>query len=220
MPDLNGTLHLDMWRQYKERNSFFGRLRRAARELFSAPPLYGMEWGDPETVSPLAFIRDQYVLRYVNPEQAALEIGPGGGRWTRYLRDFHRLYVVDYHPELLQELKKNFNPPNMTFIQNNGADFPGIQDGSIDFLFSFGCFVHLDAQLIEAYLKNMERILKPSANVVIHYSDKTKILAQMNPAFSDNTPGRMRQMVVQSGFRVVEEDLTTMWHSSIIRFAK
>jgi len=208
-----------MWRQYKERNSFFGRLRRAARDLFSNP-LYGMEWGDPETIRPLTFIRDQYVLRYVNPDQAALEIGPGGGRWTRYLRDFHRLYVVDYHPELLQELKKNFNPPNMTFIQNNGADFPGIQDGSIDFLFSFGCFVHLDAQLIEAYLKNMERILKPSANVVIHYSDKTKILAQMNPAFSDNTPGRMRQMVVQSGFRVVEEDLTTMWHSSIIRFAK
>jgi hypothetical protein len=42
----------------------------------------------------------------------------------------------------------------------------------------------------------------------------------MNLSFSDNTPGRMRQMVVQSGFRVLEEDLTTMWHSSIIRFAK
>jgi hypothetical protein len=51
MPDLNETLHLDMWRRYKERNSFSARLRRAARELFSPAPLYGMEWGNPNTFS-------------------------------------------------------------------------------------------------------------------------------------------------------------------------
>ena len=179
-----------------------------------------MEWGDPEVFAPLAFIRDHYVLRYANPAETALEIGPGGGRWTRYLRGFGRLYVVDYHLEVLRELKRNFGLPSLTFIRNNGCDFPEVPDASIDFLFSFGCFVHLDRNLIESYLKNMGRILKPGANAVIHYSDKTKTLAQTNPGFSDNTPDLMRQMVVQSGFRVVEEDLTTLWHSSIIHFTK
>jgi hypothetical protein len=55
---------------------------------------------------------------------------------------------------------------------------------------------------------------------VIHYSDKSKIMAQLKSGFSDNTPERMRGMVLGAGFRILEEDLTTMWHSSIIRFSR
>ncbi len=85
-------------------------------------------------------------------------------------------------------------------------------------MFSFGCFVHLDAHLIDEYLKSLKDVVKPGGSVLIHYSDKTKLMAQINPEFSDNTPTRMRQMVSNAGFRVVEEDLTTLWHSSLIRF--
>jgi ubiquinone/menaquinone biosynthesis C-methylase UbiE len=183
-----------------------------------AKHIYGLEWGDPELVPPLRFIRDQYVQPYVNPQQVALEIGPGGGRWTRYLLGFKTLHVVDYHKELLDELRKNVNEPNMVFIKNNGTDFPGVDPHSIDYLFSFGTFVHFDLPLIEEYLANLGRILKPGANVVIHYSDKTKIMAQLNPGFSDNTPEKMRKMVTDAGFRILQEDLTTMWHSSLVRF--
>jgi len=51
-----------------------------------------------------------------------------------------------------------------------------------------GRFVHLDRNLIEPYIANLSRILNPGGKVVIHYSDKTKIMAQMNPGFADNTP--------------------------------
>ncbi|HXZ89977.1 MAG TPA: class I SAM-dependent methyltransferase [Candidatus Dormibacteraeota bacterium] len=169
-------------------------------------------------MEPLRFVRDRYILPYVNPNHNAIEIGPGGGRWTRYLLGFGKLFVVDYHKELLDELKKTYRKRNMQFIRNNGTDFPGIQRHSIDYLFSFGTFVHLDTHLIEAYLRNMKPIVKTGTNIVIHYSDKTKIMAQMNNGFSDNTPEKMRQMVLSAGYRILEEDLTTMWHSSIIRF--
>ena len=218
MPHLNTTLHLDMWEQYTDRNRFFARVRRAVRLVFSTRPLYGMEWGDPEAFAPLAFIRDHYLLPYVKSEQTALEIGPGGGRWTQYLLRFGQLYLVDYYSELLGELRRNFTGPNLTFIKNNGSDFPGVPDRTVDFVFSFGCFVHLDAPIIESYLENLPRILRPGANVVLHYSDKTKVLAQMNPAFSENTPERMRGMIEHAGFTVVEEELTAMSHSSIVRF--
>jgi len=218
MPDLNTTLHLDMYQEYRKRNSLFHRFTRAVQEFRHSTQMYGLEWGDPEVHGSLKFVRDRYVFPYVDPGGVAVEIGPGGGRWTRYLLGFHQLYVVDYHAELLGELKKNFNRSNMKFISNSGTDFPGIADDSIDFLFSFGCFVHLEANLIEQYLKNMRRILKQAGNAVIQYSDKNKILAQTNPSFSDNTPDRMRKMVVASGFRIAEEDLTTLPHSSVIRF--
>jgi ubiquinone/menaquinone biosynthesis C-methylase UbiE len=186
-------------------------------EIFSKD-IYGLKWGDPDVVPPLRFIRDRYVLPYVNAKHSAVEIGPGGGRWTRYLIGFGKLYVVDYHSELLEELKKNFNKINISFIKNSGTDFPGIEGGSIDYLFSFGTFVHFDQHLIEAYLKNMRSIVKPGANIVIQYSDKTKIMAQLNKDFSDNTPDKMRQMLLNAGYKILEEDLTSMWHSSIIRF--
>ena len=217
MPGLDSTLHLDMLRDYKEKNSFWRRLRRAKRELMSSRELYGMEWGDPEIVRPLGFIRDRYVLPYVNAGHTAVEIGPGGGRWTQYLLGFRQVYVVDYHRELLLQLQKNFDRANLTMIQNNGCDFPNIPDRAVDFIFSFGCFVHLDTDLISLYLANMRRIIKPGASMVIHYSDQTKIMAQVNPGFSQNTPEQMRHLVHSAGYQILEEDLTTMWHSSIIR---
>ena len=78
--------------------------------------------------------------------------------------------------------------------------------------------MHLDRHLIQAYLGNMKRILIAGANVVIHYSDKTKVMAQINEGFAENTPAKMRSMVSEAGYEICEEDLTTMWHSSIIRF--
>lgn len=220
MPNLNTTLHLDMLRRSKRRRrrSLGWRILRAIKKELSYGDIYGLEWGDPDLVPPLGFVRDRYVLPYINADQCAVEIGPGGGRWTRYLLGFRKLYVIDYYSELLKEVKRRFRRPHVTFIKNNGTDFPGIDDHSVDYLFSFGTFVHLDTYLIEAYLNNMRPILKPGVNVVIQYSDKTKIMAQIKPGFAENTPEKMRSMVLGAGYRICEEDLTSMWHSSIVRF--
>ena len=206
-----------MLTNWRRRNSLPRRLRRAVREL--RQNIYGLDWGDPETVEPLTFIKNRWVIPYVKSDQTAVEIGPGGGRWTQYLLGFQRLYVVDYYEELLSELRRNFGRySNVVFVHNAGTDFPGIPQGEIDFVFSFGTFVHLDAPIVEAYLHNVKAILKHGGNAVIHYADQTKVMAQENPGFSQNNPDMMRRMVRGAGFKVLEEDLTTMWHSSLIRF--
>ena len=53
--------------------------------LFGKPrsAICGMQWGDPETAPPLLHVKRTYVLPYVKPGHVGLEIGPGGGRWTR-----------------------------------------------------------------------------------------------------------------------------------------
>ncbi|HXW30545.1 MAG TPA: class I SAM-dependent methyltransferase [Xanthobacteraceae bacterium] len=204
----------------KRDNSLTKRLLRAFRRGLSRPT-YGLEWGDPDTVEPLKFIRDRYVLPYVDARHNAVEIGPGGGRWTRYLVGFRTLYAVDYHQELLDELGRNFRcRSNIRFVRNNGADFPGIAASSIDYLFSFGTFVHLEFHLIESYLTSIRSIIKPGANVVIQYSDKTKIMAQLNKGFSDNSPVKMRDAVRAADYNIIEEDTTSLWHSAVIRFTR
>jgi phospholipid N-methyltransferase len=220
MPDLDTRLHVEMLQTYKEQNGFLRRVRRAVREVVSPSKFYGLQWGDPEISGPQVYMRDKYVLPYVKPDQVALEIGPGGGRWTRYLLGFRKLYVVDYHAELLHELRGRFNMPNMQFIVNNGTDFPGVPESSVDYVISVACFVHLELHLISAYLKNIAVILKPGGNVFLTYSDKTKVGAQMNSTFTENTPERMREMVTQAGFRILEEDPTILWNSGVIRFTR
>jgi SAM-dependent methyltransferase len=218
MPDLDTTLHLDMLRESPSQASLPSRLVKAVKRELQGPPIYGAEWGEIDQVPPLAFIRNQYVLPYVKSSSVGLEIGPGGGRWTQYLLGFQRLYVVDYHAELLAELRKNFNQPNIVSIENNGSDFPGVPTQSVDYLFSFGVFVHLEQDLIAQYLESMRDVLKPDAIAVIQYSDKDKVMGKNNKAFSENTPERMREMLAYAGYTIQQEDTTSLWHSSVVRF--
>jgi ubiquinone/menaquinone biosynthesis C-methylase UbiE len=218
MPKLDTTLHLDMYRAGKKKRTLPARIKQALKVLFAIGNVYGLEWGDPETNPPLAYVRDHFLLPYVTQETTALEIGPGGGRWTRYMLGVKRLYAVDFHQELLNELKSNFSPKNLTFVKNNGNDFPGMPNESIDFIFSFGTFVHLDVEIIDQYLRNMKTLLKPSSNVVIQYSDKSKPLGKSNKGFSQNDPDTMRRLVSSHGYFIYEEDIKTLWHSSVIRF--
>jgi cyclopropane fatty-acyl-phospholipid synthase-like methyltransferase len=177
-----------------------------------------MEWGDPETSPPLGYMRDHFLTPYVSPGATIVEIGPGGGRWTRYMLSARRIYAVDYHQELLDELRSRFNRPNITFVKNSGDDFPGVPDGAADLIFSFGCFVHLDIDIIDRYLANMRRLLKPESNVVLQYADKTKPLAQSNAGFSNNDPETMRVHLLRQDYTIREEDTATLWHSAVVCF--
>lgn len=214
MPDLDTDLHLAMLRESRQTRE--RRILEAIR-LLASETVYGIEWGVVELVPPLLYVRNRFVLPYIAPTQTAVEIGVGGGRWTKYLLGFGKLYAVDYYQEILDELRANYNRENMEFIKNNGTDFPGIADASADYIFSFGTFVHLEIPLIETYFENIRRILKPGGNVVVQYSDKTKVMAQLDPGFSQNAPDTMRRIVCDRGYRIVEEDTTSLWHSAILR---
>jgi cyclopropane fatty-acyl-phospholipid synthase-like methyltransferase len=212
MPNLDTKLHTQMLRRAKNT----GQIERHG--------IYGNVWGNPqkddnEHNRRVRKIRDIFCLPYVHPDLTCVEIGPGGGRWTRYLIACCALYCIDFYQELLDELATNFRAPGLHLIRNNGTDFPGVPDGCIDFLFSYGCFVHLELDAIDAYLGNMKRLLKPAANVVIHYSDKTKEAARNVVQFGDNDPTRMRELVLGHGYKILEEDLDTLPHSSVVRFS-
>jgi SAM-dependent methyltransferase len=215
MPSLTTTLHLDMLRNRQQ--GLIRRLRRA-RDAFRAHDIYGLEWGDPERDEPLMYVKRHFLTPYVTPKITVLEIGPGGGRWTRYLLTARMVYAVDYHQELLDELAVNFRADNLISIKNSGTDLPGVPAESIDFVFSFGVFVHLDLDLIDAYLHSFKSVLKCGGSVVLQYADKTKPLAKLNNGFAENTPEQMRKLILSHGYRIEEEDTATMWHSSIVRF--
>jgi SAM-dependent methyltransferase len=217
--ELGTDLHTNQL-AYSQRSRWLPvRIAKAVlREIKRGPAIYGLEWGDPDVWTPLVFIRDRYVLPFVNPDHVAMDIGCGGGRWTRYLLGFKTVYAVDYYAALISEFRRSFDRyKNVTAIKNNGTDFPGVAPHSVDYILSFGCFGHLNHDLIDGYLANIKTILKPGGNAVIHYSDKRKLMAK-EAAFADNTPEQMRALVLRHGFTIVEEDTGTMWNGAIVHF--
>ncbi|QDV05091.1 Methyltransferase domain protein [Planctomycetes bacterium Poly30] len=180
---------------------------------------YGNQWGDPDKLDILASVRERFIEPFVTASKTALEIGSGGGRWTQYLLGFHRTICVDIHREMFHYLIERFGAiPQLSFCQSDGTGFPGVPARSVDYVFTFGTFVHLDPPLIEGYLNNLRSVLAPGANVVIQYADKDKPMAAENSGFAMTTGPIMRGMVEAAGYTIIEEDTETLPHSNVIRF--
>ncbi len=219
LSELTSTLHTDQLKREKRALWWPVRMARALRREWTTGGIYGIQWGDPDVWTPLVYLRDRYVAPYVKADQTALDLGCGGGRWTRQLLGFRTVYAVDYYEELLVEFRKSFRRYRHVIpIRNNGTDFPGVAPQSVDYILSFGVFGHINQGLIDSYLGNIRTILRPGGNVVVHYSDKNKAMAQ-GSGFSDNTPDQMRALVRRHGFRILDEDTTTMWNGAIMHFS-
>ncbi|MBI4325299.1 MAG: class I SAM-dependent methyltransferase [Chloroflexi bacterium] len=107
------------------------------------------------------------------PCESILEIAPGFGRWTQYLKNCcRRLYVIDLSERCIEHCQRRFaGAPNITYAVNDGKSLDCVPDGSIDLAFSFDSLVHVEADVIETYLNQLARILKPNGVGFIHHSN-------------------------------------------------
>ena len=107
------------------------------------------------------------------PAKAILEIAPGFGRWTQFLRDLcETLIGVDLNENCVESCKSRFaSSPNLQFFVNDGKSLPMVRDESIDFIVSFDSLVHVEADVIDAYLKEFRRVLTKNGVGVIHHSN-------------------------------------------------
>ena len=127
-------------------------------------------WGGPEaqwfnTILPRihAFV----------PAGHILEIAPGFGRWTHYLKDScDRLTVVDLATTCIDACRERFaDQTHIEYHVNDGRSLEAIEDGSVDFAFSFDSLVHVEADVIASYLSELAKKLKPDGIGFIHHSN-------------------------------------------------
>lgn len=107
------------------------------------------------------------------PTGKMLEIAPGYGRWTNYLKDLSsELVAVDLSKSCVAHCKERFaGADHVRFHVNNGTSLDMVADGSLDFVFSFDSLVHAEADVLEAYLIELKRKLKPQGVGFIHHSN-------------------------------------------------
>lgn len=112
------------------------------------------------------------ILSFV-PAGNILEIAPGYGRCTQFLVNLcDHLDVVDLNINCIESCKKRFSDKyHINFHINDGKSLHMIDKNSIDFIFSWDSLVHCEADVLDSYLAESARILKPGGKGFIHHSN-------------------------------------------------
>lgn len=129
--------------------------------------VYSAQSGIPEQQ-----IVDACLRPYFNSKHVALEIGCGGGYWPEFYlcSNFKHVTGLDVLPG------DPFMAPNFTYIEVPDRDYScwNVPDESIDFVWSFGVFCHLNLESIQQYLRSVHRVLKPGGRAVLYFSNDAR----------------------------------------------
>jgi len=134
---------------------------------------WSVAWGGPdEQWSSILYPR----LFPLLPARTIVEIAPGYGRWTNYLRTHcERLTAYDLNDNCVRFCTDRFEQEVasglFTFHLNDGLTLPHTPDNSTDLVFSFDSLVHVEQDVIYAYLQEIHRILSRDGHAFLHHSN-------------------------------------------------
>lgn len=142
-----------------------------------------------------------FILPYA-AEADVLEIAPGHGRWSAELLAHARhLAVVDISPACIDACKERFTGrPNVSYHLGEGSSIPQVAEDSTDFVWSFDSFVHMELPVIDGYLAECARVLRPGGRLVIHHAGQRGWSLALVPLTSHlGLPGRVLQRLAGQG---------------------
>jgi SAM-dependent methyltransferase len=153
------------------------------------------------------------------PTGTILEIAPGHGRWTTFLKDLCReMTIVDISETCIAQCRERFaGSTHIAYAVNDGKALDMVPDASVDFLFSFDSLVHAEHDVLAAYAAEAARILRPDGVAFIHHSNlgeyATRIALQARVPVTDDQlqripklPGLLRRLGIY-------DNVTSQWRA-------
>jgi ubiquinone/menaquinone biosynthesis C-methylase UbiE len=114
---------------------------------------------------------------YLKPESIVCEVGPGTGRFSRYIVPRvprGQLHLVDHSPWMVRFLSGYFRNQSNVFVHlGDGQSLPLDTDGWMDVVFVAGTIIALKLGTVLRYAVEFARVLKPGGLVVFDYLDPT-----------------------------------------------
>ena len=107
------------------------------------------------------------------PVGTLLELAPGFGRWTRFLRPLSdRMVLVDLSERCIEACRARFGEDGtVEYHVNDGRSLEMVADASIDLAFSFDSLVHAEADVIESYIRQLRQKLNADGVAFLHHSN-------------------------------------------------
>jgi len=173
-------------------------------------PKDGDEW-DPRCGRPYDEWKQSVVETFVVPNvsagSAVLEIGAGHGRWAKEIVGRCRdLVLVELSAKCIDFCKQLFAPwPNVRYVVTDGKSLPGVEDQSIDFVWSFDAFIMMDREIIRGYLREIRRVLKPGGKAILHHAGRVHAFLWMGRMMYWGLTGRALYTMISTG-RFLDSD--------------
>jgi SAM-dependent methyltransferase len=133
------------------------------------------------------------------PTGRILEIAPGFGRWTSYLKDLaDELVVVDLTEQCIEHCKERFaDATNITYHVNDGRSLAMVDDDAFDLVVSFDSLVHADSGVLEAYVRQLAKKLRPDGVGLLHHSNAGSL--ERITALAKRLPAGLRRRLIERG---------------------
>jgi len=139
-----------------------------------------------------------------------LELACGHGRHTEVIAGgTTKLILMDVHDENLTYCRSRLASFNhIEFCKNNGFDFKPVDNNSLNSVFCYDAMVHFSPDIVQSYLRDTARVLKPGGMALYHHSNYPAPLDRhygQNPhARNHMTEMLFRQYANEAGLTIVE----------------
>jgi ubiquinone/menaquinone biosynthesis C-methylase UbiE len=153
------------------------------------------------------------------PAETILEIAPGYGRWTAFLKSLcKRLIVVDLSESCINRCRDRFaDYSHISYFVNDGQSLQMVGDSSVDFIFSFDSLVHAEDTVLEAYVAEFAKKLRPNGVAFIHHSNLGEYVRRIEIQSQLSRVPRLYRSLEKLG---VCDNLVTQWRARSMTAAK
>ena len=147
---------------------------------------------------------DCVLRKHISKGDQVLEIGPGGGRWTEELLTLaSALKGADISSSCVEACQQRFaDADHAEFFVSSGRDLEGVGDASLDSIWSFDVFVHINRLELEAYAGEFVRTLKSGGKGVLHHGT---VGGEKGGWRSNVTAEDMSRILTDAGLEVVDQ---------------
>lgn len=137
-------------------------------------------------------IVDSFISPNISETSAVLEIAPGHGRWSEEIISRSRqATLVDLSPACIEFCRQRFAAfDNVSYVANDGKSLGGVADGSVDFVWSFDAFIHMNDDVIDSYFSELRRVLRADGIACIHHAGRNNAFLRLSFLRSMGKPGR------------------------------
>lgn len=192
------------WEQYAA--AYTGDGQKQLGDEWSVPDVVG---ADTTAADFVAYLDRKVFAPFIGSCDTLLEIGSGGGRLTAILKPkCRRLIATDTAASMLKLLRQRFaGESGIEYLLLDGKGFPSVQAGTVDVVFTYDVFVHIQHWDFYNYLTEIRRVLKPGGKAVVHHANTFSELGWQ--CFHAQVPESLNRPKLPYTFTVMTPELVT-----------